>query len=108
MLEQFQRNRLRQDEIKINENYQIVLSHSLIKNYCKGIQYVELYYDSETKQIGIKPLLEKTPHSFCISGTTTRKITAKRFFEYYSIPLPSKENWSRKVNFKDGILIFDL
>lgn len=52
------------EEISISSTGVIVVSAALTNKHLKDVEFVQLYFDSEGKRIGIKPLEKEMSHSY--------------------------------------------
>lgn len=69
---------------------------------------VQLYYDRESRRIGIKATDDNDPHGFPIrqSGESSMTVTARSFYMYYGIDVQVTAKF--RVEMEDGMLVFEL
>ena len=58
--------------IGINRKGRFAFYKPVVEKHLQNINYVELYFDQETKKVGILPLSEPTTDCFKIQGHTTK------------------------------------
>jgi hypothetical protein len=80
----------RADRIKFTHNGKIVFYVGMYKKYLPEAKYVELYWNNNTRQIGIRPVEEITDNSFALQGKTTRYVTCRGFFKAFDIKMENK------------------
>jgi len=88
------------------------VSLAAYENYFEGYKYVELFYNSEAKKVGLKLLKEATPDSYDIrvSGekTKTVNITGKTFLNHYGIDYSKTRRYTPVQNKALGMIELDL
>jgi hypothetical protein len=98
-------NAITSKTIGINEKGRFAFYKPILKEFIKDKLYVELYYDSENKNIGIKPISEFTPNAFKLQGKTTKMIVAKKFLKQFNILV---KNNRYEFNTENEMLIISL
>jgi hypothetical protein len=91
--------------IGINEKGRFAFYKPIIKEFLQDKPFVELYYDPENKNIGIKPISEFTPNAFKLQGKTTKMIVAKKFLKQFNILV---KNTRYTFNHENEMLIIQL
>lgn len=91
--------------IGINRKGRFAFYKPVVEKYLQDINQVELYFDPETKKVGILPIDEPTADSFKIQGKTTKMIVAKKFLNRFQIPV---EDRRYDFNFENGMLVIQL
>ena len=83
--------------LSIRGNGQIGLNYGAIKRYSLGeYKCLKLYYDTETKRIGLKPILAEDENGFkVVVRSDNITIGAKSFLDEFDIPYGGK---SRKYD----------
>lgn len=76
--------------IGINSKGRIAFYKPVVENYLKDSDFVELFFDPDTKKIGIMPVDEPTFDSFKIQGKTTKMVIAKKFLNRFKIPVEDR------------------
>jgi hypothetical protein len=71
--------------IGINDKGRFAFYKPIFEKFLKDKPFIELYYDPENKQIGIKPVSELTPGAFKLQGNITKMIVAKKFLKQFNI-----------------------
>ncbi|HBE80574.1 MAG TPA: hypothetical protein DDW65_22735 [Firmicutes bacterium] len=91
--------------IGINRKGRFAFYKPVVEKHLQNIDYVELYFDPETKKVGILPLDEPTADCFKIQGRTTKMIVAKKFLNRFQIAVED-----RRYDFaaENGMLIVQL
>jgi hypothetical protein len=91
--------------IGINHKGRFAFYKPVVEKFLQNCSFVELYYDPETKKVGILPVSEATPDSFRIQGKTTKMIVAKKFINRFQIPVDD-----RRYDFSvdNGMLVIQL
>ena len=94
--------------IKMLKGGQISLNKAAYKAYLKGATFVELFYDAQSKKIGLSPKKYGTKAGHKIKavgkGKATYRINAQRFAEFYGIKPKGKAKLSPSWNAKEGLL----
>ena len=62
----------------------------VVENFLRNSDYVELFFDPETRKIGIMPVNEQTFDSFKVQGKTTKMVIAKKFLNRFQIPVEDR------------------
>lgn len=91
--------------IGINRKGRFAFYKPVVEKYLKNINQVELFYEPETRKIGIQPTTDSTPDSFKIQGKTTKMIVAKKFLNRFQLTV---EDRRYDFNFEDGMLVIQL
>lgn len=91
--------------IGINHKGRFAFYKPVVEKYLQNINHIELYFDPETKKVGILPALDATPDSFKIQGKTTKMIVAKKFLNRFQI---SVEDRRYDFSVENGMLIVQL
>jgi hypothetical protein len=91
--------------IGINHKGRFAFYKPVVEKYLKDIHYIELFYDPDTRKVGLLPSTEPTPDAFKIQGKTTKMIVAKKFLNRFHISVED-----RRYNFsnENGMLIIQL
>lgn len=91
--------------IGINRKGRFAFYKPVVEKHFQNATWVELYFDPNTKKVGILPLNEPTSDSFRIQGKTTKMIVAKKFLNHFQISIED-----RRYNFvsENGMLIVQL
>ncbi len=76
--------------IGINRKGRFAFYKPVVEKFFEKAEYVELYYDPETKKIGVLPLTEPSPDCFKIQGRTTKMIVAKKFLNRFQIQIEDR------------------
>lgn len=92
--------------VGINRKGRFVFYKPIIQKYFSDHHYVDLYYDPETRKMGIMPLKDPSTDSFKIQGKTTKMVIAKKFMNRFQITVEDKR-YDFTVN-DDGMLIIQL
>ena len=79
----------RQLTISISDKVFILSSVFIEKYNLQSYKYVNLYYDKEAISIGIEFVNTRERHSFSLNktGTTTRTIVCRSFFNFFEIDM---------------------
>jgi hypothetical protein len=97
--------------ISIRANGQIGLSHGAVSKFgLDRYQYVVLFYDKETKQIGIQPTNdaeEKGAYRLNVKGSGAT-ISALAFMDYFGIDHEKAEKYSAHWDDERAMVIIDL
>ena len=96
-------NYKRADKVKFTHNGKIIFYVGMYKKYLPEVSHVELYWNNNTRQVGIRPLEETTDNSFALHGKTTKSITCSGFFKAFDIKLQDKYELHSFV-VEDGLL----
>jgi len=91
--------------IGINSKGRFAFYKPVVEKYLQNIDHLELFYDPETKKVGILPTPEPTSDSFKIQGMTTKMIIAKKFLNRFRI---SVENRRYDFIVENGMIIIPL
>jgi hypothetical protein len=91
--------------IGINRKGRFAFYKPVVEKYLQNINHLELYFDPETKKVGILPLSEPTSDSFKIQGKTTKMIVAKKFLNRFQI---SVEDRRYDFTVENGMLVIQL
>jgi hypothetical protein len=91
--------------IGINRKGRFAFYKPVVEKYLQNMNHIELYFDPETKQVGIMPSPEPTQDSFKIQGKTTKMIIAKKFLNRFQI---SVEDRRYDFSVENGMLIVQL
>jgi hypothetical protein len=101
------------EEVSITATGNIVISPRLTEKYFSDAEFVELYFDAETRRIGIKPLKKETEHSLRLNqpAKSKRKMFSGRgLLKSHKLFLNDKgEVEARKhipATVKDGMIVF--
>lgn len=92
--------------IGINRKGRFAFYKPVVEKYLQNADHIELFYDPETKKVGILPTNEPTSDSFKIQGMTTKMIVAKKFLNRFQIPVED-----RRYDFmveENGMLVIPL
>jgi len=76
--------------IGINRKGRFAFYKPVVQNFFKNCDYVEMFFDPETKKIGILPIQKQTFDSFKIQGKTTKMVIAKKFLNRFQIPVDDR------------------
>jgi len=87
--------------IGLNKKGRFAFYKPVVENFLNDINHVELFFDPETKKIGILPVPEETYDSFKIQGKTTKMVIAKKFIKRFNIPI---EDRRYEFSYEDGML----
>ncbi len=91
--------------IGITQRGRFAFYKPVFEKFLSDALFVELFYDPENNQIGIKPVKENTTDSFRIQGKTTKMIVAKKFLNRFNIPI---EDRRYDFTFENGMLIVQI
>lgn len=91
--------------IGINSKGRFAFYKPVVEKYLQNVDHIELFYDSETKKVGIMPTTEPTTDSFKIQGMTTKMIVAKKFLNRFKI---SVEDRRYDFVYENGMLVIPL
>ena len=91
--------------IGINRKGRFAFYKPVVEKYLQNANYIELFYDPETKKIGILPSADSTPDSFKVQGKTTKMIVAKKFLKRFQISVEDKRY---DFSMENGMLIIQL
>ena len=100
------------EEVSISAAGIITISPSLTDNHLKSIEYVELYFDSATRKVGIKPIKQKTRYSYQLlrpANSRRSAISGRGFLSSYKINQADQGKFKPQkfdATFEDGMLIF--
>ena len=91
--------------IGINRKGRFAFYKPVVEKYLQNINHIELYFDPDTKKVGILPTPEPTSDSFKIQGKTTKMIVAKKFLNRFQISVDD-----RRYDFtvENGMLVIQL
>jgi len=108
--EKFIRNdiRLRRSICSINKNGILSISHGL-RRECKldSYQYCDMYFDSESRKIGIKLLMQRDEHSFkIVFHKTGASISVRSFVGNYSIVIKKIIKYDATWDAASGMITF--
>jgi hypothetical protein len=98
-------------KIGIRKNGQIVIYNAALPDFTHNENKIfmpdaELYFDPETRQIGIKPVMD-SDSSIPVKGANTKIICAKKFFNRFDVnPLNVYGRYDYIVH--NGMLIIQL
>lgn len=94
--------------VKVLKGGIISLNAQAYQEYLKGAKFVELYYDSATGRIGLKPKKYPTEAGIPIKavgkGKSTYRVNTKPLFEHYGIDANSKKSVKPVWNEGEGLL----
>ncbi len=76
--------------IGINNKGRFAFYKPVVEKYLQDKSHIELFYDPETKKVGVLPTAEPTPDSFRIQGLTTKMIVAKKFLNRFQIAVENR------------------
>lgn len=91
--------------IGINKKGRFAFYKPVIEKYFQNANHVELFYDPDTKKVGILPSPTPTLDSFKIQGKTTKMIVAKKFLNRFQLTI---EDRRYDFSYEDGMLIIQL
>jgi hypothetical protein len=91
--------------IGINRKGRFAFYKPVVERYLQEAGYVELYFDPDTKKVGILPTIEPTLDAFKIQGKTTKMIIAKKFLNRFQIPI---EDRRYEFLYENGMLVVQL
>jgi hypothetical protein len=91
--------------IGINNKGRFAFYKPVVEKYFQNTGHIELFYDPETKKVGILPTSNPTTDSFRIQGITTKMVVAKKFLNRFQIPI---ENRRYDFVVENGMLIIPL
>jgi hypothetical protein len=91
--------------IGINDRGRFAFYKPVVEKYLQNTNYLELFYDPDTKKVGILPTSQPTSDSFKIQGATTKMIVAKKFLNRFQITV---ENRRYDFTVENGMLIIPL
>lgn len=73
-------------------------------------KHVVLFYDRQTKRIGIRKASASTPHAYIVRGVgnnqATHVVSGKAFLSYYDIPRDVARRWPAEM--RGDMLVIDL
>src|SRR5438132_6595717 len=87
------------EEVSISSAGIITISPTMVDKHLKNIEYVELYFDSATKRIGIKPVKHKSKYSYqLLRPTNSRRaaISGRGFLSSYKINQVDKGTFKKQ------------
>lgn len=76
--------------IGVNRKGRFAFYKPVVEKYLLDADYVELYFDPESKKVGILPLNEPSLDAFKIQGKTTKMVVAKKFLNRFQIPIEDR------------------
>jgi hypothetical protein len=91
--------------IGINSKGRFAFYKPVVEKYLNNVDHIELFYDPETKKVGILPTEQPTTDSFKIQGMTTKMIVAKKFLNRFKI---SVEDRRYDFVYENGMLVIPL
>jgi hypothetical protein len=100
------------EEVSISSAGIITISPTLTDKHLKSIEYVELYFDSAARKVGIKPLKQKTRYSYQLlhpANSRRSAISGRGFLSSYKINQADQGKFKPQTfdaAFEDGMLIF--
>ena len=111
MFELYKRTRATTDEesVSINSTGVISLSPVVTEKYLKDKTYVELYFDSSSKKIGIKPIKQKTEYSLQVvrpAHSRRATVSGRGFLSSNKVDFTKRRDCP--VTFDDNMIIFSI
>jgi hypothetical protein len=100
------------EEVSISSNGIITISPTLTEKHFKSIEHVELYFDSATRKVGIKPVKQDTRYSYQLlrpKNSRRSAISGRGFLTTYKISQAEQGKFKPQTfdaAFEDGMLIF--
>lgn len=91
--------------IGINHKGRFAFYKPVVEKFFNNCDYVELFFDPETKKIGIMPVNAESYDSFKIQGKTTKMVIAKKFLNRFKICI---EDRRYEFTNEDGMLTIQL
>jgi hypothetical protein len=100
------------EEVSISSAGIITISPALTETHLKNIEHVELYFDSVTKRVGIKPVKQKSRYSYQLlrpANSRRTVISGRGFLSTYKISQAENGKFKAQTcdaSFEDGMVIF--
>lgn len=93
---------------RILKGGQLSLNSSAYKQFMPGAKFVELFYDSDARKVGLKPKKFTTKAGFPVrpvgKSKSTYRVNTKPLFEHYRISLQDKKSVKPVWNEGEGLL----
>lgn len=91
----------------------ISISPDLTHEYLEDVKYVELYFDSNTKKVGIKPIRTETQYSFQVIRPANGKraaVSGRGFLTSYKLGVEKGHIKPQKhpAEFDNGMIVFSV
>ena len=87
---------------------QVSLNGPAYEQFMQGAKFVELFYDSDARKIGLKPKKYATKAGYPIrvvgKGKKIYRVNIKPLFEHYGITLQDKKSVKPVWNAEEGLL----
>lgn len=100
------------EEVSISSAGIITISPTVTDQHLKSVEYVELYFDSATRKIGIKPVKQKTRYSYQLlrpANSRRAAISGRGVLSSYKINQDDHGKFRPQTcdaTFEDGMIIF--
>src|SRR6266571_1302232 len=99
------------ESVSITPTGNIVFSPVITEQHLKNITHVEIYFDSETKRIGVKPTKQKTPYSYTLvkpQHSRRASISGSGFLGYHKLFQKGKRFEAREfpAKFERDMIVF--
>ncbi len=95
-------------QVKLLKGGIVSLNAPAYEQYLKGAKHVELFFDSHTMKIGLKPTKYATKAAFSIravgKGKSTYRVNTKPLAEHYGIDVVDKRSVEPVWNEGEGLL----
>lgn len=94
--------------VTINSAGVISISPDLTSEHLDGVKYVELYFDSSTRKIGVKPVRTETDYAFQLSRPAKGKraaVSGRGFLTNYKLGIKPQKH---PAEFHDGMIVFSV
>lgn len=106
---EFQRKRTHSGEpaVSITKYGNFVLNSSCIGRYFADRKYAKLYWDADTKRVGIKPMKNKDEHSYSVNFSRKGSVgsfSGTAFLKSYKVKYEETKSFLANWNEKEGLL----
>jgi len=100
------------EEVSISAAGILTISPLLTEQHFKNVESVELYFDSTTKKVGIKPVKTKTRYSYQLlrpNNSRRSSVSGRGFLTTYKISQTDNGRFKPQTfeaAFEDGMIVF--
>ena len=109
--QEFQRKRTHSGEpaVSITKFGNFVLNSTCIEEFFKNAKYSKVYWDADSRKVGIKPIKKKDQHSYSINFSPKGRVgtfSGSAFLKAYGIEYKETKSFLVNWNAKEGLLEF--
>lgn len=97
--------------VAITKSDQININKKCLETQFKGCEHVELFYDSDSEKIGMKPVKKETAHSYALSkkdGTKFATLSGRAFLRHFGLSSTTKTTHIAEWNSESKMIELDL